>query len=182
MPDGGDDRASHCEPGRERRPSRSRPGCRASGTAGAHRDPYCRRTATPWLPRLSSTTMSPGRRVGTRNCVTHARNRQPLMAPSNTQGATRPSERKAATNVMVVQRACGTEATRRCPRKARPWVRVCWSMPRSRRRKPSAPGQRGAGGASTARAAVDVGTVLLGARRLFFKVSRSSRRKRHTAS
>src|SRR5450755_376163 len=42
---------------------------------------------TLWLDRLSITTMSPCRRVGTRSCSTHARNVSPLTGPSMTQGA-----------------------------------------------------------------------------------------------
>ena len=47
-----------------------------------------------------------------------------IDGPSNTQGATMPLRRNAATKVMVVERACGTDATRRSPRDARPCVRV----------------------------------------------------------
>ena len=55
---------------------------------------------------------------------TQARKRAPLIGPSNTQGATMPSARSAARKVIVVQCACGTAATRRLPRRARPCVRV----------------------------------------------------------
>src|SRR5262245_63771639 len=41
-----------------------------------------------------------------------------------TQGASIRSERSAARKVSVRQRPCGTLATRRVPRGARPWVRV----------------------------------------------------------
>ena len=63
-----------------------------------------RRTAMPlWLPRLSSTTTSPGLSVGTRNCWTQARKITLLMGPSTTQGASIRSERSAARKVMVFQ-------------------------------------------------------------------------------
>lgn len=68
--------------------------------------------------------MSPGRNVGTRNCSTQARNSSPLIGPSKTQGATIPSVRRPAMNVIVVQRECGAAATRRLPHPAQPWVRV----------------------------------------------------------
>ncbi len=68
--------------------------------------------------------MSPGRRVGTRNCSTQAWNRHPLIGPSNTQGAVMPLARSPARNVMVDQRMNGTAATRRSPCVAQPRVRV----------------------------------------------------------
>lgn len=52
-----------------------------------------RRTAwLLWLPRLSNITMSPGLRVGTRYCSTHARKLTPLIGPSKTNGAQSPSQ------------------------------------------------------------------------------------------
>jgi hypothetical protein len=47
-----------------------------------------------------------------------------LIAPSNTQGAVILSQRGAARKLVVFQWPCGTAATSRCPRRARPWRRA----------------------------------------------------------
>jgi hypothetical protein len=54
-----------------------------------------------WTARLSRTTTSPGRSVGTNTCSTYARNVGLSMGPSNTAGALRPS------------RQCGDRAAHR---------------------------------------------------------------------
>src|ERR1700722_477215 len=83
------------------------------------------RMARPlWLPRLSITTMSPGARMGTRTCSTYAPQVEPLVGPSMTQGAVRPSQRSAAKNVRVRHLPKGALATRRSPLGHRPWARV----------------------------------------------------------
>src|SRR6185437_17067074 len=61
-----------------------------------------------WLLRLSITTMSPGRRIGTRNCTTQARKLSALMGPSRMHGAVMPSHRSPATKVSVLRWPCGT--------------------------------------------------------------------------
>src|SRR5262245_9227167 len=48
----------------------------------------------------------------------------PFMAPSTTSGAERTRARKQVTNVDISQCPCGTAATSRCPRGARPYRRV----------------------------------------------------------
>src|SRR5258708_39202910 len=64
----------------------------------------------------------------------------PLIGPSMTQGASIRSQRKAAREVSVRQRRCGTLATSRVPRGERPQRRVmlvlAQSLPRDRTRKP----------------------------------------------
>jgi hypothetical protein len=80
--------------------------------------------ATLCEPRLSMTTTSPGLSVGTSTCSMKARNDVPLMAPSNTPAAEMRSQRNAAITVEVFQWPCGTAATRRWPRGARPRSRV----------------------------------------------------------
>src|SRR5580698_2289173 len=77
-----------------------------------------------WLLRLSITTISPGRRVGTRNCTTQARKLSALMGPSRMHGAVIPSHRNPATKVSVLRWPCGTWATRRWPLAQRPCRRV----------------------------------------------------------
>src|ERR1044071_4983366 len=64
--------------------------------------------AVLWLRRLSSRTMSPGASVGASICSTQARNRWPLIAPSNTQGMLMPAVRRPATSVVNFQCPCGT--------------------------------------------------------------------------
>ena len=56
-----------------------------------------------WTARLSSTTMSPGRSVGTRTCSTYAWKLGLSMGPSNTAGALTPSSRRAAMTVCACQ-------------------------------------------------------------------------------
>ena len=48
--------------------------------------------ATLWAGRLSMTTISPGRRVGTSICSTQARKHSPSIGPSRSIGATKPRE------------------------------------------------------------------------------------------
>ena len=81
-----------------------------------------------WLPRLSSTTMSPALSVGTRHCSTHARKLCPLIGPSNTRGAHSPSHRRPAMNVSVFQCPKGTFETRRCPCVHQPRNRVMFVL------------------------------------------------------
>ena len=83
-----------------------------------------RTPATLWLPRLSATTVSPGRSVGASICSTQARKAGPWIAPSSTSGATSPSARRPRRKVVVHQCQCGTGPTRRSPRGARPHGRV----------------------------------------------------------
>src|SRR3712207_1712701 len=64
--------------------------------------------------------MSPGRSSGARNCSVQARNASPLIGPSSMSGATIPSWRNPARNVVVFQCPCGAEPTRRVPRRLRP--------------------------------------------------------------
>jgi len=81
-----------------------------------------------WLPRLSSTTMSPWRNVGTRHCSTHAKKLRPLMGPSRTHGAQMPSARKPAMKVSVFQWPCGTLAIKRSPRGHHPRIGVMFVL------------------------------------------------------
>src|SRR5215210_5844901 len=53
-----------------------------------------RTPATLWLPRLSATTVSPGRSAGASICSTQARKAGPSTALSSTSGASSPSARK----------------------------------------------------------------------------------------
>lgn len=98
--------------------------------------------ATLWLPRLSAMTISPGPSVGPRNCSTQARKAAPLIGPSNTSGATIRSWRKPARNVVVFQCPCGTDASRRSPRRARPLVRVMLVLVQVSSRKISRAGSK----------------------------------------
>src|SRR5512145_1834391 len=74
--------------------------------------------------RLSMTTMSPGLSVGTSMASTQARKAGPSMAPSMVIGASIPETRSPPTNVVVFQCPCGTAATHRAPRRARPQRRA----------------------------------------------------------
>ena len=56
-----------------------------------------------WAARLSSTTTSPGRSVGTRTCSTYARNVTLSIGPSKTAVAVSSVGRSAATTVCVCQ-------------------------------------------------------------------------------
>jgi hypothetical protein len=51
----------------------------------------------------SITTVSPGRRLGARNCSTSVRKLMPLIAPSSTTGATTRSARRPAMKLSVFQ-------------------------------------------------------------------------------
>lgn len=91
--------------------------CSSSPTAAAIAS---RTPARLWQARLSITTTSPRRSVGTSCCRTYASNSSPVIAPSTTVGAVRPSARNAAMKVVVFQWPCGTGMTRRAPCGARP--------------------------------------------------------------
>lgn len=65
-----------------------------------------------------------GRSNGSRNCTTQAKKVSPLIGPSVAQDPVMPSVRNAAWKAVVPQWLCGTRASRRCPRGARPCVRV----------------------------------------------------------
>src|ERR1700730_9237821 len=72
--------------------------------------------------QLSTTTMSPGRKVGTPTCATSTRKLSPLIGPSSPRGAVISSHRKAARKVF--QFPCGALAMRAGPRLFQPCVRV----------------------------------------------------------
>ena len=58
----------------------------------------------------------------------YARKMGPFIAPSIRKGATIPSWRKPATNVIVFQRPCGTDAISRSPRGQRPLSRTMFVL------------------------------------------------------
>src|SRR4249919_4087144 len=58
----------------------------------------------------------------------YARKMGPFIAPSITKGATIPSWRKPATNVIVFQCPCGTDAISRSPRGQRPLTRTMFVL------------------------------------------------------
>src|SRR5579871_817384 len=77
-----------------------------------------------WTRQLSITTMSLRRRVGTKHCLTYARNISPVMAPSITIGAVILLWRRAATKVTVSHDPSGTVPITLTPLRARPRSRT----------------------------------------------------------
>jgi len=74
--------------------------------------------------KLSITTMSPGRRHGTRTCSTYAWKTAASVDPSITIAAAVPSRRIDESIVVVHQRPCGVASTTRWPSKDRPYSLV----------------------------------------------------------
>jgi len=84
-------------------------------------DPLSWRATLPlWLPRLSMMTMSPGFKVGMRAFSTQIRKVSLSIGPSRSHDASIRSWRRAATNVVVFQRPCGTLVVSVVPRPAQP--------------------------------------------------------------
>src|SRR5207237_9134671 len=96
--------------------------------------------------------------------------RPPCGAPSITIGATSPSARSAATNVVVFQCPCGTAPTTRCPTGARPYRRVIFVLApvssMNTNRSGSSPGIRSA---QTCRFSLTSGRSCSAARMTFFE-------------
>ena len=68
------------------------------------------------------------RGVGARHCSMYARKMGPFIAPSIRKGATIPSVCRQATNVIVFQCPCGTDAISRSPRGQRPLSRTMFVL------------------------------------------------------
>src|SRR5579863_2252772 len=118
----------------------------------------CRTAAFLCAGRLSMTTMSPGRKVGTRHCRRYSRKIAPVMARSMTKGAVIASWRKPARNVIVFQCPHGTRPTTRLPRLARPRKRAMLVVVPVSSRKTSRAGSRsGCAAIHAARAAATSG-------------------------
>lgn len=75
-------------------------------------------------PKLSMTTMSPGRTSETSICWTHARSATPLTGPSSAKGAISPAVRNAQKNVVVFQCPQGALPRQRVPFKEHPRIGV----------------------------------------------------------